>query len=397
MKILYYTSPSFLEASFHRIKILSRLAELHVIVELPPEAHHVNIMNVPSGKRFSRLMEPWDAVANCFPPGVGAYWKDAAHIELAVYTQKKSVHPAAWIDSFRVASRIKKIKPDLIFLEDIFLRFAWNAWRLRSIPMVAAIHDPVPHSGEKNWRKELAHRLVLSQVSHVLLMNSRLTQAFSKRCKFPRDRISVVPLGPYAIFREWIKTPVPQAPKTVLFFGRLSKYKGIDVLYKAAPLVAEKVPGVCFVIAGRPVPGYEPPVVPDLPNNGRIDVLDRYIDNEEMADLFQRARVVACPYIDATQSGVLFTAYGFDRPVVCTAVGGLPEYMRDGETGLLVPPYDSRALADALNRILTNDWAQRDRGEGETESTPRIMNWDEIGDKMMTLFHRAISSRQENV
>ncbi|MFM8409025.1 MAG: glycosyltransferase, partial [Alphaproteobacteria bacterium] len=69
------------------------------------------------------------------------------------------------------------------------------------------------------------------------------------------------------------------------------------------------------------------------------------------ADLFAASDVVVLPYRDGTQSGVVPLAWAHGRPVVTTAVGGLPEAVDDGATGLLVPPGDARALADALERV----------------------------------------------
>jgi glycosyltransferase involved in cell wall biosynthesis len=58
--------------------------------------------------------------------------------------------------------------------------------------------------------------------------------------------------------------------------------------------------------------------------------LERYLNNAETSELFERATLVACPNLDATQSGVVLTAFGFGKPVVATRVGGLPEYIDDG-------------------------------------------------------------------
>ena len=75
-------------------------------------------------------------------------------------------------------------------------------------------------------------------------------------------------------------------------------------------------------------------------------------NSARLVELCQRAAVVACPYVDASQSGVVLTAFALGTPVVTSAVGGLPEYVEHGETGLLVPPGDSEALARALTLVL---------------------------------------------
>ncbi len=127
--------------------------------------------------------------------------------------------------------------------------------------------------------------------------------------------------------------------RTLLFFGRLSAYKGLETLFQAAPLACKRLPGLRIIVAGNPVPGYRLPPAPDLPNGGELQIITGYIPNHTLAQLFQRAAVVVCPYTTATQSAVVLTAYAFGKPVIGTRVGGLPEYITDGETGVLVPPH----------------------------------------------------------
>jgi glycosyltransferase involved in cell wall biosynthesis len=84
----------------------------------------------------------------------------------------------------------------------------------------------------------------------------------------------------------------------------------------------------------------------------RIVVYNEYVSDDVRARLFQEASVVALPYIEASQSGVLPLAYMHMKPVVATTVGGLPEMVDDGRTGYLVPPRDEQALATAVVRLL---------------------------------------------
>jgi glycosyltransferase involved in cell wall biosynthesis len=84
----------------------------------------------------------------------------------------------------------------------------------------------------------------------------------------------------------------------------------------------------------------------------RFEVDHRFIPPDEVGSYFRRAALVVLPYIEATQSAVLVTAYTFRKPVVATRVGGLPAMVREGETGFLVPPRDAQALAGAVIRLL---------------------------------------------
>ena len=180
----------------------------------------------------------------------------------------------------------------------------------------------------------------------------------------------------------------------VLFFGRLSAYKGLEILYKAAPQVAEHIAAVHFVVAGRPVGGYQVPEPPKLPNGGRVEVIGEYISNARLAELFQQTAVVVCPYIEATQSAVVLTAFAFNRPVIATRVGGLPEYVEDGVTGTLVPPGDALALAEAIIRSLTDKHMQRQLMSGISRARAERLGWDSIGEQIMGTYSRTLDVRQ---
>jgi glycosyltransferase involved in cell wall biosynthesis len=90
-----------------------------------------------------------------------------------------------------------------------------------------------------------------------------------------------------------------------------------------------------------------------------VRIVDRYVPDEEVATYFVAADLVVLPYKSATQSGIVQTAFAFGRPVVVTAVGGLPDVVSDGVTGYVVPPEDPPALAAAVERFFVEDAAPR--------------------------------------
>jgi len=222
-----------------------------------------------------------------------------------------------------------------------------------------SIHDPEPHAGRTNWREAVAERLTYPYANRTIIFNRSLKRQFCLQYRLSDEEVDVVRLGIYDIFREWTMDGATDDGRTVLFFGRLSAYKGLDVFYEAATQVAERIPGVHFIVAGRASHSYDPPRPPTLPRGCRIEVIDRYITNTHLAWIFRRASAVACPYVQATQSGVILTSYAFGKPVVATRVGGLPEYVKDGVTGILIPPGDSEALACALVELLGNEHLRR--------------------------------------
>ncbi len=373
------------------VQALSRRVELHLMLEAAPEswrtgAFDVDIRDLPAG------VVPGVAVAECFPEAVQAYWREVASFSLVVHQSRRSIHPATWWVGSRAMRHIRKLRPDIVHFDDSSLRLCGVVPGLRGIPIIFSVHDPEPHSGENDWRTNLAYRLTFRQGAGFILHSRALKNVFEARFGVSANRVDTVHLGPFDIYQHASQALTQaSAQPTVLFFGRISVYKGLEVLYAAAPLVADKVPGVRFVVAGRPVHGYVPPRPPALPNGGRIEVIERYIGNAEVGALFGEASVVACPYLDATQSGVVLTAYAFDRPVVATAVGGMPEYVHEGETGYLVPPGDADALANALVRILADSDARARLIEGVKQARAREFNWNRAADQTLEAYSKVVS------
>jgi glycosyltransferase involved in cell wall biosynthesis len=134
-----------------------------------------------------------------------------------------------------------------------------------------------------------------------------------------------------------------------LFFGFIRRYKGLLTLLEAvARIPAERdfqlLVGGEFYEDAAP---YRAAIV-DLGLTDRVVLHDRYIPNEEVGDFFAAANLVVLPYLSATQSGIVQIAFHYDRPVLTTDVGGLPEVVEDGVVGDIVPAGDPEALARAL-------------------------------------------------
>lgn len=149
--------------------------------------------------------------------------------------------------------------------------------------------------------------------------------------------------------------PVQETEPVVLFFGVWSTYKGIEVLLESFALVRNQLPDARMILAGAAGADIDlETVLSRCRQIGNIDARPGYVAIEDVAALFDSARVVATPYIRATQSGVAHLAFTFGRPVVASAVGDLPEVIEDGVTGLLVEPGDADGLAAALVSLLTD-------------------------------------------
>ncbi|MBI3769326.1 MAG: glycosyltransferase family 4 protein [Deltaproteobacteria bacterium] len=165
---------------------------------------------------------------------------------------------------------------------------------------------------------------------------------------------------------------LPAAPRRLLFFGYVRAYKGLPTLFEALPALPADVQ---LVVAGEIYhrdAGYYRALAARLDVAGRVVLLDRFLANAEVGCCFGAADVVVLPYWSASQSAVAPLAMACGRAVVASAVGGLPDLVREGETGLLVPPRDAAALATALTRAL----AAAPRLGAGAAAAARALTWD---------------------
>jgi glycosyltransferase involved in cell wall biosynthesis len=181
---------------------------------------------------------------------------------------------------------------------------------------------------------------------------------------------------------------VKEDSNTVMFFGRILEYKGLEYLIKAEPLITRAVPGAKIVIAGAgdDMDRYRAMMA----NKEKFVVYNHHIPYGEGAMLFQQCSVVALPYVEASQSGVVSTAYGFRKAVVVTDVGSIPEIVDDGVTGFIVPPRDHVALAEAIIRLLKDPAQAKRMGENGCRKLYTDMSWDNVVKATMVVYNRAI-------
>jgi glycosyltransferase involved in cell wall biosynthesis len=185
---------------------------------------------------------------------------------------------------------------------------------------------------------------------------------------------------------------LPMDVRLVLFFGFIKPYKGVLHLIDAAGPLQEKYgAGMRMLIVGD-IYGEKQPYLDRIAASGGADIIqlvDGFVPDETVADYFLAADLAVLPYVSATQSGIVQIAYNYDLPVVTTAVGGLPEVVHDGETGFVVPPQDSAALAAAVGRFFDEDraaaFAEAVAGEKHKYS------WDRLGEAIESLAGARIS------
>jgi glycosyltransferase involved in cell wall biosynthesis len=204
-------------------------------------------------------------------------------------------------------------------------------------------------------------------------------------------RIEVIPHGAFDyLTRQGDERPLPDELRDVegpviLAFGLVRPYKGTDLLLEAFA----GIEGAELWIVGMPRMDTTPLRELASRAKGTVRFVERFVSDPEIPAFMRRADVVALPYRNIEQSGVLYTALAFGRTLLLSDVGGFPE-IAELDAARIVPREDPAALAEALRELL-GDPAQRERlGAGALAASRGQYSWDEIGRRTLALYERLL-------
>ncbi len=264
----------------------------------------------------------------------------------------KTINPLTYVNIFR---SIKEIDPDVIHITWDLVWFNIMAPVLRrNWPLIVTDHEPIAKDTEITFYGKYIYRctrFLTRKLSDGIIVHTSKLKEYLLAKGVPPNKAFVIPHGIYNYYNRW-ESGNYEETNIILFFGLIENYKGIRYLIEAEPIITAQIPNAKIVIAGK---GDFSKYRMLIKNSTAFEIINEYIPDEKVAELFERASLVVLPYTDAAQSGVLTIAYSFRKPLVVTNVGGLPEAVVDGETGLIVPPYDPYSLANAIIKILSDD------------------------------------------
>lgn len=249
----------------------------------------------------------------------------------------------------------------------------WNPILMRrlqrkGIPVVHTVHDLDPHHGRRFGALLRPWNGAVIRSADRILVHGRVYETRLVEAGVPADRVCVTPLLHSFLSQETLARLDMQGADgldvsyepLMLFFGRLEAYKGVEYLLTAfAQIANESAAEWKLLLAG---PGNLSTVwTGELPM--RVELRDRLIDDPEALDLFRRCSIVVLPYIDATQSALIAAAYYFQKPVLVSRSGALPEYVQEDETGFIVEPGHPATLARALDEVIGDPERLRQMGQ----------------------------------
>lgn len=269
-----------------------------------------------------------------------------------------SANPLTWC---RAARAILREKPDLVVFGYWMSYFAVSLTpvarilRKHGVKTVTVVHNAIPHE-PKFFDKPLARRF-FRQNDTLVSMCDAVTADIRSLC--PEARVVQRPHPVYDHFGEKSdKFEARQALgldpdlRTLLFFGLIRDYKGLDLLIDALPLLGE---GYQLVIAGECYGSFDKyqSRIAATGLGANIKVFNRYIGDDEVPLFFSAADVCVLPYRSATQSGITAIALHFEVPVVATPVGGLAESIERPGIGLMARDVSSQALDETIRGLFT--------------------------------------------
>ncbi len=307
--------------------------------------------------------------------------------------QLDSINPFNWI---KVGRRIKNEAPDFLiikhwmpFFAPIYGTIARIVRNNGTTKIVALCHNIIPH--EKKPGDKALTKYFFSAVDYFITLSKSVEEDLFKLYPNAKQKCLFHPV--YSNFGNSVAKDIARkklnlnADKVMLFFGFIRDYKGLDTLLQAIALIKDKM-DFTLVVAGEFYSNEEKYITltSELGLNSVVKYFSDFIPQNDVAYFFSACDVVVLPYKSATQSGIVQIANNFDKPMISTNVGGLPEVIENGKTGYLVEKENPQQLADVIMKYFNENKESEFTENIRTESDK--YSWAEFVKGMMELLER---------
>lgn len=381
MKVLYITSSSFVDGDFPLVKhLLNKDIEVHLCIKVFYSNLSSTLFNIKQPYPIQGIIDSsvFGLEIDYFKPYIGI---DKIHIINFSKESNLVYNPSLVEEEIQL---VESIKPDVIHHIGWPSICEYPIQKKYGNKFLITVHDPIPHIiNIKSKLFRCFRRMTKNLVNHYVLLNSRLTNEFVSYYGINESKVHYSRLGNFDVIKAYDDRSIVDG-KYLLFFGRVSPYKGVEYLLEAFETLKSRYPSIKLVLAGSGKYHFD---ITPFQNDSQIVFINRYITNEELASLIRNCLFVICPYVSATQSGVVASAFALNKPVLGTRVGGLPDMIQDGKTGILVKERDAEALSNAIIKLLSDTalldkMAENIRSEADDGNT----SWSKIADTYIDLY-----------
>ena len=356
-------------------------------------SHYSGLLNKALAKRFDvRTISFKLQYPGFLYPGKEQkdYKEDLLKIESVEYILN-TINPLSYI---KTGLAIKRQKPDLVIFQwwHPFFSPAYyviNKIIKRKTKILFICHNVFPH--EKFPLGEWLAGIILNNGDYFIFNSVEDEKNLLRLIRKPKYERCVHPTFEFFkmknLSRIEARDRIGIAPEDniLLFFGFIREYKGLRHLIKAMPKVVKCINNCKLLVVGDFYQNKDDyfRLIKENNTEGNILIFDEYVSSNEVEKYFSASDVVVAPYESATQSGIIQISYGFEKPVIATKVGGLPEVVLDGKTGYLVDACNPDQLADAIIKFFKNNDAVNFRENIKNEAYK--YSWDRLVDAIVAL------------
>jgi glycosyltransferase involved in cell wall biosynthesis len=250
----------------------------------------------------------------------------------------------------------------------------------------------------------LTLRIQYALANHIFVHTEKAKKELSEDFRVHERKISVIPFGINNAVPRTDLTPadakrqlgIGPDEKTILYFGRIRPYKGIEHLLAAYEILASRRPDHRLIVAGEPKKGseeYRDEIQRLIRENGggnQIVSAFKFIPDADIEQYLKAADVLVLPYKEIFQSGVLFLAYSFGLPVVAANVGSFQDEIVEGRTGFLCDPGNATELANTIERYFASELYRdlNNHREDIREYAQARHSWDVVADRTLCVYEQ---------
>ncbi|VVB99025.1 D-inositol-3-phosphate glycosyltransferase [uncultured archaeon] len=287
-----------------------------------------------------------------------------------------AINPLNWI---MVSLKIRELNPEQVtlqwwhtFFTPAYFTIAVMAKLLTKAKVSMVVHNALPH--ESSFLHRILTRIMFSQADFFVALSASDVENIKALKKGAKAGFLQEPA--YSDYFAGGNDAKNGLKHRVLFFGFVREYKGLHYLIDAMPAILKELPGMKLDIVGEfwKDKGEYLAQISGLGIGSSVNVIDRYVRDEEVGDIFSGADAVILPYVSSTHTAVVQLAAGFGLPVISTDVGGNRDVIESGKNGILVKPKDSMAIADAVVKFYKKGLWKEFRQE--MKSKAGVLGWN---------------------
>lgn len=278
--------------------------------------------------------------------------------------------------------RVNQIDVVIIGMDFFWGSNIHKACRRAGAHSILVVHEPTPHPREPLLMSIVKKRELkksIQTVDHVVALTDHVKKMILDQYQIDQSSVSVIPHGIFSYYKAPSKKSLsPDEEITILYFGRIEYYKGLDILLDAFLLLEQSDHPLKLEIWGSgDLSGYEE----KIEKVDRIQVENGWIDEEKIPEIFQKADICVLPYRDASQSGIVGIASLAGVPIVATPTTGLKEQLKDTDV-IFADDFTPQSLALAIENLINDPDLYSYISASEIEYANRL-DWSSIAKQFL--------------